>query len=310
MNKKRGSVLILTMWVLFLLALLTLGLKTHVDARVRASGILKHQVHGRYLARAGASMATRILRADTNHWDGLGEPWTEEGVHREEVGVTRWLIEDEESRLNLNRTGPVIMTRFFRDVGGLSELEAESVVASIIDWRDEDDEARPGGAESGFYESRPAGYPARNGSFASIHELLLVKGVDNGLFSRIRSNITVHGAGHINVNTASREVLLALARTVEGPGEQGAGSLVEKILDVREQNEVFKAIVWSDIAARLSLSEVETLIFRRMSDHLTVRSSYFTGFCEADIGDDGRVEHQVRFTLHRESGQVVGWYEE
>ena len=310
MRLKRGSVLILTMWVLFLLAMLTIGLKTHVDARVRASGILKHQVHGRYLARAGASMATRILREDTNRWDGVGEPWTFEGEHREEVGIARWLIEDEESRLNLNRTGPVVLTRLFRDVGRLSELEAEGVVASIIDWRDEDDEARPGGAESGYYGSRPAGYSARNGSFASIHELLLVKGVDNELFSRIRSNITVHGAGHINLNTAPRAVLSALARTVEGPGEQGAESLVGKILDAREQNEVFKAIVWSDIAARLSLSEVETLIFRRMSDHLTVRSAYFTGFCEADIGDDDRVEHRVRFTLHRESGQVVGWYEE
>ena len=288
MRLKRGSVLILTMWVLFLLAMLTIGLKTHVDARVRASGILKHQVHGRYLARAGASMATRILREDTNRWGGVGEPWTFEGEHREEVGIARWLIEDEESRLNLNRTGPVVLTRLFRDVGRLSELEAES----------------------GYYGSRPAGYSARNGSFASIHELLLVKGVDNELFSRIRSNITVHGAGHINLNTAPRAVLSALARTVEGPGEQGAESLVGKILDAREQNEVFKAIVWSDIAARLSLSEVETLIFRRMSDHLTVRSAYFTGFCEADIGDDDRVEHRVRFTLHRESGQVVGWYEE
>ncbi len=309
--RSEGTVLILTMWVLFMLTLLALGIKSHVDSQVFTAGVVRNQLQGRYLARAGASMATWVVRQDTNDWDAVGEPWTREGTHRESVGVVNWTLQDEESRLNINRSGGELLKNFLQLVGERSEEEATVLAASIIDWRDEDDVTREGGAESDYYQARVPGYTARNHAFANRYELLLVKGIDNELFSLIQSNITVHGAGHINLNTASEDVLLSLARTVDGPGEEAsARQLVQKLVDYRADDGVFKVTTWSDIAARLSLTDTETLVLRRMIDHLTVKSAYFTGLCAADIRDDQQVENRIRFTLHRESGGIVDWYEE
>ncbi len=75
----------------------------------------------------------------------------------------------ENCKLNLN-TATVEMLQMLP--GMTTEL-----AASIIDWRDEDDEITEGGAESEYYllESNP--YSAKNMPFERVDELLLVKEV-------------------------------------------------------------------------------------------------------------------------------------
>lgn len=51
------------------------------------------------------------------------------------------------------------------------------VAEAILDWVDEDDDAREQGAESEYYESLPTPYFAANGPIRSVDELLLVRGV-------------------------------------------------------------------------------------------------------------------------------------
>ena len=81
---------------------------------------------------------------------------------------------DEASKLNINT-----VTK-----GQLLELPEmlEEIADAIIDWRDENDTPSTGGVESGYYESLPFGYMARNDSFRTIRELLLVKDVTEELF--------------------------------------------------------------------------------------------------------------------------------
>ena len=53
----------------------------------------------------------------------------------------------------------------------------EDIADAILDWIDEDDEARPYGAEAEYYTTLPTPYSPSNGPVLSVEELLLVRGV-------------------------------------------------------------------------------------------------------------------------------------
>ena len=55
------------------------------------------------------------------------------------------------------------------------------LAASIIDWRDEDSEISPGGAESEYYLLQPEPYNCKNSAFETVDEILLVKGASEEL---------------------------------------------------------------------------------------------------------------------------------
>lgn len=57
----------------------------------------------------------------------------------------------------------------------------EDVAEAILDWIDEDDEPRPFGAESDYYQALPTPYASKNGPLNSVEELLLVRGVSPSL---------------------------------------------------------------------------------------------------------------------------------
>ncbi|NUN95217.1 MAG: general secretion pathway protein GspK, partial [Candidatus Omnitrophica bacterium] len=51
-----------------------------------------------------------------------------------------------------------------------------AMAASILDWRDKDNQVTPGGAEEDYYAERTPPYEPRNGPFQTLGELLQVKG--------------------------------------------------------------------------------------------------------------------------------------
>src|SRR5690606_37035843 len=51
------------------------------------------------------------------------------------------------------------------------------IAAAIVDWRDEDSEVEPGGAESETYSLKNPPYECKNGPFETVEELRLVHGV-------------------------------------------------------------------------------------------------------------------------------------
>ena len=53
----------------------------------------------------------------------------------------------------------------------------EDIADAILDWLDEDEEARPYGAEAEYYTTLPTPYVPKNGPVLSVEELLLVRGV-------------------------------------------------------------------------------------------------------------------------------------
>jgi type II secretory pathway component PulK len=159
-----------------------------------------------------------------SRWSSWAQPGGFEPLND---AVMRTTIADEYGKLNLNalvdnQDGKVVrehlryaLQEFFRIRGeaASAEVDPESLVESIIDWIDDDDEVDEGGAESDFYLAAENPYNAKNGPMDSLDELLLVKGMTPALFFGAKGIdppqlpltefLTVHGdwLGRINPNT-------------------------------------------------------------------------------------------------------------
>src|SRR5205085_1490314 len=90
----------------------------------------------------------------------------------------RYGVVDEGAKLNPN----VLMVldpsgnRLYQALMLLPNMTSE-IANSIVDWIDQDNTPRDGGAENDYYSSLPTPYRCKNGPLESLEELLLVKGV-------------------------------------------------------------------------------------------------------------------------------------
>jgi general secretion pathway protein K len=158
-------------------------------------------------------------------------------------GTVSWKITDLESKFNINAPEPVLLQVLPQALTliGVAPGEATPIVNSILDWIDPDDQTRPEGAETRYYEGLDPPYMAKNGPIDDISELLLIKGVTPEIYyggvltnyqpnfvSRQRSPFgqsanaapmiavgltnlfTPLSDGKVNINTASAEVLQVL----------------------------------------------------------------------------------------------------
>ncbi len=101
--------------------------------------------------------------------------------HYESTEYDQWMrygLTPEASKLNLNAATETEITRLFTPL--LLDLRIENpdeIVACLLDWLDEDNDPRPGGAEADdYYTLLEPGYYPKNGPLDTIDELLLVKG--------------------------------------------------------------------------------------------------------------------------------------
>src|SRR3989338_3861111 len=126
--------------------------------------------------------------------------------------VTRYGLIDEESKININKAGLVVLERIFKILLDSDELRAQELAACIVDWRDSDSELSIplGSAEDSYYSGLRYSYEAKDADFQAMEELLLVKGMDEELLEKLKPYITIYGNVMVNVNTASRVVLAAL----------------------------------------------------------------------------------------------------
>ena len=184
-SNKKGLVLITVLWVVVVLMVIVaiLGRKSRLDTKVclaRMEGL-----RCKWACRAGIEKAIAVLNEDKVEEDpengGLSDSLIDLWSNNDEDFNDIWLencrinvmVIDEASKLNIN-----VVTK--EQLLGLPYM-VEEIADAIIDWRDNNDTASGAGVESGYYESLPFGYMARNGPFRTIRELLLVKDVTEEL---------------------------------------------------------------------------------------------------------------------------------
>jgi type II secretory pathway component PulK len=183
-SPQAGSVLIIVLWVSFGLVSLTLYFAQSMSLELRAAdnrvaGLEAGQAiagAARYVSNVLATAQVQGTLPDiqlyasqavpvgsANFWL-IGRPDRQPPPDQPVFGLV-----DEASKLNLN-TATLEMLEMLP--GMTPEL-----AAAIIDWRDSNDTASSGGAESEVYQRMNPAYRCKNASFESVDELRLVYGM-------------------------------------------------------------------------------------------------------------------------------------
>jgi len=219
---------------------------------------------------------------------------------------------DEQSKININKIDKEILERLFKAALVSGEMEAQELAASIVDWRDEDSELSIplGSAEDEYYSSLEFSYKAKNGAFETLEELLLVKGFTEDSFTKLKNYITIYGNGKVNINTASRFVLLSLGLDKIYAdniisfrlGQDGAAGTID--------DNVFNQ--FSEIAPKLSAafkySESQSAYLSNISErYFTVKSGAFM-IRSVARAVSGKYESSVVCVVNR-SGKILRWQE-
>jgi general secretion pathway protein K len=170
-------------------------------------------------ALAAEQWAMIVLERDrqTNAVDSRDDAWAKLTPAFEIAeGVMYAELEDAQSRLNLNalrRTGEDYAVALQRLNNLLAMLDVNPDIAiALADWIDPDSQPRGfAGAEDEYYSRLRPGYVAANAALQHPAEILSVKGVLSRDFAVLAPFVAALDAeAAINVNTASREVLLVL----------------------------------------------------------------------------------------------------
>lgn len=232
MGGERGVALIVVLWIFIFLFVVAFEFSTAAREEASAAHRFNEETTGYYLAVAGfergvydlltrqGTPASRTSQQESDPFDGA---WREEKLGD---GVLRVRLIDESGKININRVNEETLRKVFGHLG-LDGVRRDTVVDSILDWRDEDDLHRGNGAESEYYAALVPPYTARNGPLDSVADLLWIRGVTRELFdgfsqrereSKERENrialrdvFTVDSPiDRVNLRTASAPVIHAL----------------------------------------------------------------------------------------------------
>lgn len=345
-----GTILIVILWILVILTILavSLGRSTSLELSLTKHAVLKQK--SRYLAWSGIIYAMGHIRKDSDdnlsakedtlyrcavnlgqggrpqdwfHKQSLGDGYFSVGyVRRSPEGGKKAYdgMSDEERKINLNAlTAQNIGILKNLIVGaGADEEQAKTVAFAVLDWKDMDEALvqEAYGAEKDYYTGLTKPYKPKNRALDFKEELLLVRGMTSELFTKIADDVTVFpkaGSLRVNFNTASAEVLTAVADSLTGPltatDSSDARSLVEKIIACRtgEDGAEFTEDDRSVELTRLELNSKERVLFLGMSQFQTPRSEYIRVESKGVSGARG-VATRIEAVVSRKDLSVQYWH--
>lgn len=181
-----GTILIVTIWVVLVLA----GLALVFARSMRVSAIVAANQVASLEAECIVTGATEyaMSKLSSSSEEETSELMDSEPYEAMQIGKGYfWLMRpdleddreldygliDESGKINLNSASEEILLK-------LPGMTAE-LAASIIDWRDEDSEITPGGAEDEYYLLLSEPYNCKNSELETVDEILLIKGASEEL---------------------------------------------------------------------------------------------------------------------------------
>jgi type II secretory pathway component PulK len=286
----KASILIVTVWALFMLATFAVILGYTVRQKLSLAMRLEQRDAARYLSWANIKLATWQIKNKAtmkflvsfpgSHFEQAYSQEQKEDASEQAFTEIPFVIIDEERKININKADMQVLERLVKIVLGYGDIGAQELAAAIVDWRDKDSvlSLPSGSAEDFYYTSLPYPYECKDADFDCLAELLLVKGVTREAFEKLRDYLTVYGDGLININTAPWEVLLAL-----GLSEDLVNNIVyfrcgKDKLPRTEDDNYFTST--SEIAVSLgnfcTLNEIQMQSIESLAaKYLTVESNYF-----------------------------------
>ena len=244
-RNQKGIALLTVLWILIILMVIVFSFSFLVRTEILSTAFFKEDSENRFLAEAGLERGIMELFYRKQNFnnkiilEGL-EVWKIDGRDNTgQLGDGNYAVKivDESGKLNINTVPETVLRRLISGLGVEGEL-VDTLVDSIMDWKDKDDLVRLHGAESDYYQSLPEPYKAKNADFTALEELLLVKGVTRELLFGTKEKkglvdfLTVYGnSGGVNINAASKEVMMAVS-----PGIDATGA--DQVIRYRETQEM------------------------------------------------------------------------
>jgi len=324
-----GAALIVAVWVILLMTILISSMAFDMQVEANVASYQRKRLQAQYLARAGMQWTMAVLKRQVveNPDDELQlQPGQDEklvvasinlargvgvsGVERE-LGKGKFIVDilPEESRRNVN----VLTEEDWREIldqAGVENTRWPELIDCFFDWIDEGDTFRLNGAEidDPFYADKE--YDVKNAPLDTVDELLMIKGFEPSIlyggtsredekvqYTGIANWLTTWGDGKINVNTASREVLMTLPEIEE--------YVIDAILEQRTgfdgkpntKDDGFRTV--DDVVAKTGLNQdLAGLITTSERKYLRVIS----------VGEVDGVRNGIWAVLQADTGSIVPVY--
>jgi type II secretory pathway component PulK len=319
-SKKQGSVLILSLFVLFFLSIMALSLSYRMRLQIRLVKYYKDRMKSFYIAKGALALVLAKLQEDkdNNEYDYLNEDWLlyfqKEGEIRnldflDTEGIVRGnynvFISDENSKININRVNSQILEALLSNFKGISN---KKVAREIIAYKKN---------------------KIQFNDFYSIYELLRLEGMDkevfwgedtneNGMLDiweddaarslplddqdgqldlGIKDFISVYTQGKININTAPLVVLASMPAMDQ--------ALAMALIDARSK-EPFTSL--EDLR---KISGMSDEVFLAVSNWATVKSDYFKIYIQA-TASDAKISRQILAVVDRSLSppKIIYWRED
>ena len=205
---QRGIALISVLWVTTLLAVIASSFTSSARTENQLARNLVENAKAEALADGAVHRAVLgILELEPER------AWRPDGTaYRLDYGEGAVVVRifDEDAKVDLNVAPPELLAGVLRLLG-LDDEQAEALADRIVDFRDEDDEPEPDGAEDPEYEAAGREGGALDRPLVTEAELLGVLGMSEALYQRLRPLVTVYsGAEGIDPSRASLDVLRAV----------------------------------------------------------------------------------------------------
>ncbi len=325
---KRGSILIITLWILAILSLLAISFAHHTAVGIKLTEYHISSLENLYICKAGIKRACYELNRDKAEdveqgyiYDSLNDSWSsnQEVFKNISVGdgtftisyqieddnkdmITVYGMIDEERKININK----LVKNGVRDVFRVSQMERllerfgiedVKIADYIVDWLDTDSS---GEGEEDFYQGLSEPYHCKNDLIESLEEMYLIRGITAEILKKLKPYITIYGDGKININTAGEEVFTSLGMD---------DTLAQQILDYRSQDGgeedlySFKTLA----SVKANFSALKAFI---NAGYLTVSSSVFTANVTSVL-NNSKLAKRVNVVLQREEDniKIKCWHE-
>ena len=193
--------MILVLGAIIVLTGIVAGFTYSMKVEARLAQNYENESEMLWMARSGVELARYILSTELQtpegrRYDALNQKWAGgvgpitndalAGISLEDnvIGFGRFSlkISDQERRFNINSADRFVLQQTLTMMNVDSSRHG-TIIDSILDWRDTDNDPQINGAESDdFYLRLDPPYFAKNGPIDDLGELLLVKGMTPEIF--------------------------------------------------------------------------------------------------------------------------------
>jgi len=233
MSQQRGFVLPMTMIVIALLAVLSMGLSQQARFYIKNAEVGKDLLSQELLMKSNVQwvlyhLLVGVIDKGELKVDGLVFPLNGSVIKRDDMDI---YIQDSAGLLGLSFYQEDVFERLLKQL--TDEDSAKTLAARLGDWVDHDNISRYKGMEVSDYIRLGLTIRPRNGAIRSLDELLKLPGMTNELFNGskdkfgLRDLLLAGGEGHFNLSAAP-DILV-------GPVLGISGRRLKKVLELRAQ---------------------------------------------------------------------------